>query len=149
MGAYFPLFFQKYFGGFCMDGAYTRSFMVYVLYMCVYIYIVLSSYNKQKVAEIENLSVDDPNEFWKKIKELGPRKQNDIPMTIRNENGVTSDRDAVLDKWQTDFSNLLNQSSNTNDYDGEFYNQCMNNKTTLEENMIPEVIEVFSFFVAM
>ena len=84
-----------------MDGAYTRSFMVYVLYMCVC--IVLSSYNKQKVAEIENLSVDDPNEFRKKIKELGPRKQNDIPMTIRNENGVTSDRDAFLDKWQTDF----------------------------------------------
>ena len=60
--------------------------------------------------------------FGKKIKELGPRKQTDIPMTIRNENGVTSDRDAVLDKWQTDFSNLLNRSSNANHYDDEFYN---------------------------
>ena len=87
--------------------------------------------------------------FGKKIKELGPRKQNDIPMTIRNENGVTSDRDAVLDKWRKDFSNLPNRSSSANHYDDEFYNQCINNKTTLEENMIPEVIEVFSFFVAM
>ena len=74
MGAYFPLFFQMYFGGFCMDGAYTRSFMVYVLYMCVYIYVFLSSYNKQKVAEIENLSVDDPKEFWKKNQGVRPQK---------------------------------------------------------------------------
>ena len=48
--------------------------MVYVLYMCVYIYVFLSSYNKQKVAEIENLSVDDPKEFWKKNQGVRPQK---------------------------------------------------------------------------
>ena len=35
-------------------------------------------YNKQKITEIETLCVDDPREFWYKLKDLGPRKQNDI-----------------------------------------------------------------------
>ena len=94
-------------------------------------------YNKEKVNEIETICVNNHNDFWGQIKKLGPRKQNSIPMTVRTPHGITSDRDAVLNKWESDFSDLLNRKNDNNSYNDEFYNECMSNKSRMEENCTP------------
>ena len=94
-------------------------------------------YNKEKVLEIEEVCVNDHHAFWDKIKGLGPRKQNKIPLTVRTSQGVTSDVGAVLNKWESDFSDLLNRRNDRNIYDNEFYDSCMFNKAHMEQNMQP------------
>ena len=93
-------------------------------------------YNKEKVNQIEEICVSNHNDFWSQIKSLGPRKQNSIPMTVRTHHGITSDKNAVLNKWKTDFSDLLNRKNDNNFYDDDFYDECMLNKRRLEENPI-------------
>ena len=92
-------------------------------------------YNKEKVNEIEKVCTDDHKAFWEKIKSLGPRKDNKIPLKVKTSQGLATDRETVLNKWETDFSNLLNGLDNTNPYNDTFYNSCMANKARLEENM--------------
>ena len=94
-------------------------------------------YNKEKVLEIEEVCVNDHHAFWDKLKGLGPRKQNKIPLTVRTSQGVTSDVGAVLNKWESDFSDLLNRRNDNNTYDDNFYDSCMLDKLNLEQNMNP------------
>ena len=94
-------------------------------------------YNKEKVNQIETICVENHKDFWNQIKSLGPRKQNSIPMTVRTPHGITSDRDAVLNKWENDFSDLLNRRNDNNIYDDEFYRNCMSEKSRMEENSVP------------
>ena len=94
-------------------------------------------YNKKKLSEIEEICVNNHKDFWNQIKNLGPRKQNSIPMTVRTPHGITSDRDAVLNKWESDFSDLLNRRNDKNEYNQNFYDECILNKSRLEENSQP------------
>ena len=64
-------------------------------------------YQRNKVNEIEKLNTDDPKEFWKTLKNLGPRKKQQIPIEVYNEQGeVTTDPIQVLEKWKNDFHKL-------------------------------------------
>ena len=63
---------------------------------------------------------ENPNEFWEKIKKLGPRKSNSIPVEAYGENReVITDENFVLDKWKTEFENLYN-STGPNEFDTDF-----------------------------
>jgi exonuclease III len=91
-------------------------------------------YNRAKMLEIEELNVSNPNAFWEKIKNLGPRKVNKIPMEIYEENGnVNRDQDEVMGRWQQDFCTLF-EGPNGN-FDQEFYNTCQIDKMVYEESM--------------
>ena len=47
------------------------------------------------------MTADNPNEFWEKIKKLGPRKCSDIPMAAYDQNGdIVSDEQYVLNRWK-------------------------------------------------
>ena len=94
-------------------------------------------YNRDKINEIEEICVNNHKDFWSQIKNMGPRKQNSIPMTVRTPHGITSEKEAVLNKWETDFSNLLNRRNDMNVYNDEFYNECMLVKSRLEETCVP------------
>ena len=95
-------------------------------------------YNREKINEIEEICVNNHNDFWSQIKKMGPRKRDSsIPMTVRTPHGITSDKEAVLNKWETDFSNLLNRKNDMNVYNDDFYNECMINKNNLEETSMP------------
>ena len=62
------------------------------------------NYRKQQATDIETLNTNNPNEFWNKIKQLGPRKDNTIPIEITDtNNNTTTDEHSVFDKWKTDF----------------------------------------------
>ena len=65
------------------------------------------AYKRSICDDIENMTADNPNEFWEKIKKLGPRKCSDIPMEAYDQNGdIVSDEQYVLNRWKTDFENL-------------------------------------------
>ena len=67
------------------------------------------SYRRTVASEIENMATNNPNEFWAKIKTLGPRKSNEIPMEVIDDDGsVTSNPDRGFDVWKSEFSDLYN-----------------------------------------
>ena len=48
-------------------------------------------YEREKIAVIERCNTNNPNEFWKHIKNLGPaRKKADIPMEVYGPDGQNS-----------------------------------------------------------
>lgn len=65
-------------------------------------------YRRDKILEIEKVCTDDPNKFWSFIKQLGPKKPNDIPKVIRGEKGMESEPGKVSNIWKSAFSKLLN-----------------------------------------
>ncbi len=53
-----------------------------------------------KQINIERLNTENPSEFWDAMKNLDPRKNNNIPMQVYdNEGNVTGERNAVMSKW--------------------------------------------------
>ncbi|XP_060600600.1 uncharacterized protein LOC132754030 [Ruditapes philippinarum] len=89
-------------------------------------------YKRSFSVEIEFMSTSNPNEFWNKIKHLGPKRDSSIPMEIVNEHGrIDKDENAVFDKWKRDFENLYN-STGSDEFDSEFYNRAKLHKHILE-----------------
>jgi exonuclease III len=70
--------------------------------------------------DIQELSTSDPNEFWKKIKQLGPStRKEDIPMEVPNEDGSSNfNVKDVLHHWQEAFEDLY---QNGGDFDEDFH----------------------------
>ena len=78
-------------------------------------------FKKDKLNEIENICTSDPKEFWKVLKELGPKKKSVIPFEVYNEQGtVVTERARVLSKWGNDYKGLYNIINN-DEYDDLFY----------------------------
>ena len=62
-------------------------------------------------------SQGNPKEFWRKIGKIGVMsvRRNTIPMEVKINNGsICNDKNVVLDKWKTDFSNMLNKNNSNN-----------------------------------
>ena len=82
---------------------------------------------------IEHVNSENPREFWKHIKSLGPKKKsNQIPFEVYcyDENGkqyLSNDQNTVLDTWKYDFENLYNLDGEQH-IDGDF-------EKTIEENI--------------
>lgn len=53
-------------------------------------------YNREKVSMIEQVQTNNPREFWRQIKQLGPRSKNNVPMQVYDGDELTSDIDKVL-----------------------------------------------------
>ena len=64
------------------------------------------NYNIQLLNNLETLQTNHPKEFWNKIRNLGPQKQN-VPEKVEINNELFENSDIVLDKWASDFENLL------------------------------------------
>ena len=69
-------------------------------------------YRRENLKEIEQLCVQDPKEFWNNIKQLGPKKLNDIPMRVVKDNETITEHKSVLETWKTDFTSLYNTDNN-------------------------------------
>ena len=55
----------------------------------------------------------NPNEFWRKIQNLGPRKDKSVLIEIIDENGdVDLEVEIVFERWRRDFHELYNCSEN-------------------------------------
>ena len=93
-------------------------------------------YNRGIINNIEVVCTKNPKDFWKFVKKLGPRKCNKIPLTVYNENGELCENvEYVLNKWKSDFSNLLNRPED-NLFDNEYFETCMSEKEILENNLV-------------
>ena len=93
-------------------------------------------YKRSMCNDIENMSTENPREFWNKIKTLGPRKSTNIPMEVYNENGeVLTNEKCVLNRWKTDFENIYNNES-VDDFDSAFQREALPHKRLLEDRML-------------
>lgn len=93
-------------------------------------------YHREKQISIEGMCTRDPKTFWREIKELGPRKNTDIPMRVYDSDGtVTCDKLKVLSKWKNDFECLAKKyDNNEHEFDTAFYEYVNNMLPVLEEN---------------
>ncbi len=68
------------------------------------------------------LNTENNREFWSALKNLGPRKANNIPMQVYDDEGnITGEIDEVMAKWKFDFNNLF-QGYDSNEFNPQFNN---------------------------
>lgn len=93
------------------------------------------SYRKSVAVDIETMSSRNPNDFWEKIRNLGPRRNKNIPFEVIDESGnITRNEQDVLERWRCDFENLYN-GVQSDEFDFDHYLQANIHKTLLEQNM--------------
>ena len=94
-------------------------------------------YNKEKVETIEQMHFSNPREFWRQMKQLGPRPKQGIPMQVYDGDVLTDNTDKVLHTWCHDFSELYNESSTDNGNDSDIVHDI----NRLENEMMSEYFE--------
>ena len=100
------------------------------------------AYKRSVCDDIENMTTENPNEYWEKIKKLGPRRCSEIPMETYDQNGDTETNETcVLNQWKTDFENLYKNNDGENTFDSHFQNEALAHKTVLEDNMLDPLYE--------
>ena len=93
-------------------------------------------FRRQSVLKIEELNTGNHKSFWKHIKSLGPHKTKNVPLQVKRDDCLISDKSYVLNKWETDFSSLYNKpSSLDSQFDQEFVKEMLETKTLLESCM--------------
>ena len=93
-------------------------------------------YNKTKLLEIHSVCTDNPKEFWKCIKNLGPSKKKDIPMQVYVDGNVATDKTSVLNQWKSDYEGLYNRPTELlQEFDSPFYEEAMAQKAVMEGEM--------------
>lgn len=66
-------------------------------------------YHRQQQNELLDFQTSNPFKFWQRIRNLGPRKAQNIPLeTTDNDGNILTDTNTVLSKWRTDFMTLYN-----------------------------------------
>ena len=99
------------------------------------------AFKRATVTDIEEMSTNNPNEFWRKIEKLGPKRDKSIPVEIIYENGaVSNDESVVFERWKNDFYNLYNCSDN-NDFDDVYFDRAKLHKVLLENNISDHLYE--------
>ena len=73
-------------------------------------------YQRTEQEKLQNLLHNDnaPRDFWREIGKLSlaNERKSKIPMEVVDSDGYSIfDSDTVLEKWKTDYSNLLNSES--------------------------------------
>ena len=84
------------------------------------------------INNLESIHKDNPRDFWKKIKQLGPKTKN-IPFKVENNGTLTSDPEAVLNTWKDDFQQLYNP--NIENVDQSFTTRIEQEKAGLEKEI--------------
>jgi uncharacterized OsmC-like protein len=89
---------------------------------------------RNKINRLDEINTSNPKEFWDTIKQLGPRKNKDIPMKVKiDENQYETRPNEVLTKWKNDFYALYNPETNAlNHFDNAFYEDALSYKHHLE-----------------
>ena len=90
-------------------------------------------FDNRFIEKLERINTSNPKEFWKTIKNLGPRKSK-IPMTVYDDEGKEcNDTNYVLNKWEKEFEKLYNRG-NKND-ENIAYAEMLDHKYTLETDI--------------
>ena len=95
------------------------------------------AYRRAQALEIETMTTSNPNDFWRKIKTLGPRRDRTIPVEIVSEDGdVSTEESTVFERWKTDFYNLYNRDGDDDDLNDAEYDRFLMHKHLLELDML-------------
>ena len=89
------------------------------------------------ISNIKNLSSSSPHNFWKTLHKQTRVARSSVPSMVYDNHAnmfLTSDEDAVRDKWKNDFSSLYNAAL-ISPHD-EQYTQLINMKEDVEHNML-------------
>ena len=88
------------------------------------------------------MSTTNPTEFWRKIQQIGPRRDRNIPIEVLDEDGsISTAENTVFERWKHDFYNLYNCKEES-DFD-EVHNDCAKvHKLLLENNMNDPLYEL-------
>ena len=75
-------------------------------------------YKHNELLNIDMYCKNDPKDFWRKIKRLGPcvKSKAPIPMLVKTESGTVSDVRGVLNEWRTCLSRLYNSDNISTEY---------------------------------
>ena len=90
-------------------------------------------YNAKIVTDIENVSTENPREFWNFVKRLGPKRSSQIPLKVYDNGMLTCDLKVVLDQWKSETHDLYNKPPE-NEID-DFYRNIMISKEAREAAM--------------
>ena len=91
-------------------------------------------YRREQIIKIETLNTNNPREFWKEIRQLGPRSKHGLPDAVRIGDNLEYDCNVVKDKWKNDFSNLYNRPEDIlQGFNTAFYETVMDEKESLED----------------
>ena len=93
-------------------------------------------YNLQVITDIENVCTNNPREFWKHVKSLGPRKSNKVPLKVYENGVLTNNLNDVLYNWKHEFETLYNRPmENMNDQEQQYYERIQQTKINRENEM--------------
>ncbi len=91
-------------------------------------------YQRGKALTIEKCCTDNPKEFWKHIKQLGPKCSKTIPLTVQTETETITEVNDVLVRWQNDLYKLYN-NCDTSMLSQNFYNDIVQQVVDYEDNV--------------
>ena len=95
-------------------------------------------YNRAKLNELEINVNKNPNDFWKMLKRLGPRKSLNIPLEVYDDEGiVTKDLHFVLNKWKKDYENMYNVPIGSDTFNDTHYDNCLAEMHIFENDDAP------------
>lgn len=98
------------------------------------------AYNQKLISDIEEVCTNNPKEFWKHIQNLGPKRNNVIPMKVRMGEEIVTDKNVVLQTWKNDFSGLFEGAAG-NDviFDNDFLVEVENDVQAREHVMASDM----------
>ena len=82
---------------------------------------------------IDNLNINNPQDFWKHIQHLGDRNSR-ILLKVHKDGVLSSNEQIVTQTWHDDFKRLFNNNGNLQG-DDEFYDNDIDHKCVLEKMM--------------
>ena len=78
-------------------------------------------YNRAQLHKFEVACTNEPRQFWKMLKMLGPNKKISIPFEVYDSEGnVSSNHSTVMNKWHDDYKKLYSVANEN--VDEQFYN---------------------------
>ncbi len=94
-------------------------------------------FQRKQEERLFDLNTNDPREFWKQLKNLGPKAEKDsIPIeVITTEGEVVSGTGSVLREWEKQYSHLYTPEYYGTDFNDEFHEHIKQAKIDLEQIM--------------
>ena len=98
------------------------------------------NYKREKMAKIDEVCTQNPKEFWRTIKRLGPKRDNAIPTKVRAGEDLIENETMVLNTWQNEFQNLYNPPHAAN-FDNTFLEEVKQTLLQKEDEMSRDTYE--------
>lgn len=84
------------------------------------------------------LQTNNPQQFWKEINKLGPRRQQKIPMEVVLSNDtIESRKEFVLKKWEQDLADLFSGNHIPSIFDDIIFKEACDLKVGVGEKYEP------------